>query len=289
MAAGMGSRYGGLKQLDQVGPSGETILEYSLYDALLAGFKKVVFVIRKDFESEFRSRFKRWESNLDMRFVYQDVNPELPWMKNPIQREKPWGTGHAVLVASREIQGPFAVINADDFYGRDAFTQIAGFLKTTCTQTHYGLVSFLLGRTLSPHGPVSRGVCSFDKKNSLLGIAEIQGIQILNGSFVNDTEPSRKLSTSTPVSMNFWAFHPSIFKTLEKDFQSFTLENTLNAKAEFLLPTHIFDLLKTDKIQVSGFSSAEYWYGITYRQDRDHVHAALDKMVQAGFYPSPLI
>lgn len=292
MAAGMGSRYGGLKQLDQVGPGGHTILEYSLFDAIQAGFDTVVFVIRRQFESEFKHQFvDRWQSQIDCRLAFQEQ--ELPWPDLNTVREKPWGTGHAVLAARDQISNPFAVINADDFYGRDAFLKLAKFLQTTCNPHHFGMISFSLGQTVSPHGTVSRGVCEIDDTGHLRGITELGGIQIQSSSqntasFMNTTDPSRELKAQTPVSMNCWGFHPDMFDSLETQFKEFAATNRNKSKAEFYLPSHVFDRLRAGEIDVSCYPTQAKWYGVTYREDRKEVERALNQMTEEGLYPSLL-
>jgi len=289
MAAGMGSRYGGLKQLDEIGPSKETILEFSLFDAIAAGFKKAVFVIRKDFEEEFRSRFgTRWEHKINIEYVHQELNPYCPWLTHQAKREKPWGTGHAVLCAESIIQEPFAVINADDFYGRLAFQKMSDFLQSKCDDATYGMVSFQLGKTLSPNGPVSRGVCTLDSSDRLKSIHEISGIQDLNGRVENQTFPEWVLNLNSPVSMNFWGFHPKFFTSLKEGFIEFTAANQGNPRAEFYIPTLVFQLINEGKANVQCYSSPETWHGITYREDRQSVDSAMRRLVEMGIYPSPL-
>jgi NDP-sugar pyrophosphorylase family protein len=289
MAAGMGSRYGGLKQLDEVGPSGETILDYSLHDAIRSGFQRVTFVIRHEFEEAFKTRFlTRWDKHIKASFAYQELSPVLPWLTTPVERKKPWGTGHAVLCASEQIDQPFAVINADDFYGLEAFRRMAEFLSRKITPTHFGMVHFQLGNTLSPFGPVSRGVCKLNDQSKLVSIREISGIEQEHGQIVNITDKSLELDAKTPVSMNFWGFHPRFFHSLRTDFKEFTRTHQRDTIAEFYLPAHVFKLLQQEAIEVTSFSSSQKWYGITYRQDREFVVQSLKKMSGEHQYTSPL-
>jgi len=289
MAAGMGSRYGGLKQLDEVGPSGETILDYSLHDAIQSGFKRVTFVIRREFEEAFKNRFlARWDKHIQASFAYQELSPDLPWLKTPVERKKPWGTGHAVLCASDQIDQPFAVINADDFYGIEAFRRMGEFLSLKITPTHFGMVHFQLGNTLSPFGPVSRGVCALDDQSKLVSIQEIAGIEQAREQIVNITDENLKLDSKTPVSMNFWGFHPRFFHSLRADFKEFTQTHLHDTAAEFYLPAHVFKLLQQKSIEVTSFPSSQKWYGITYRPDREFVVQSLKKMTGDHQYTSPL-
>ncbi|PIE91208.1 MAG: nucleotidyltransferase [Acidobacteria bacterium] len=289
MAAGMGSRYGGLKQLDEIGPHGETILEFSLYDAIQAGFGKVVFIIRKSFEREFKLRFsERWRNHIQIEYAYQEINPVLPGMNNNIKREKPWGTGHAVLCARPFINEPFAVINADDFYGRRAFEKMAAFLRNKCQPDAFCMIAFELGKTLSPNGSVSRGVCKVDENGLLSKIQEVSGIEKRGQAYRCASETQITLSDQTPVSMNFWGFHPDFFHSLQHGFLNFAKQNRDQSRAEFYLPSHVFHLIQQGKAKVHTQSSPDSWYGITYSQDKPLVREATSKLIQQQIYSSPL-
>jgi len=292
LAAGLGSRYGGLKQMDSVGPSGETVLDYSVYDALHAGFRKVVFVIRQDFASEFRERIgRRFESRAEVRYVLQEV-PRLPgtWTA-PAGRQKPWGTGHAVWCARGEIDGPFAVINADDFYSADSFRQLGRFLARPPTAgTEYCMIGFALANTLSVHGAVSRGVCVADAQGRLLGIEECTAIetQPAGARQVRADGAVRVFTGEETVSMNCWGFFPQVFSALERQFCEFLETQSGAPKAEFYLPTAVGAMVAQDGATVRILPTQAAWFGVTYQEDRTRVSDALARLVLAGDYPAPL-
>jgi dTDP-glucose pyrophosphorylase len=292
LAAGMGSRYGGLKQIDGVGPQGEILLEYSIYDAIQAGFGKIVFVIRPDLEVAFMEKIgqKLQAQQVPFEFVYQEIDTPIPGINAFPDREKPWGTGHAILVAKDAIQEPFAVINADDYYGADGFRSLVQFLQNECSPDHYAMVGYVLANTLSENGFVSRGVCETDTEYRLLSVTERTKIQ-RNDSGVIEYEADAEKTTlpdTTYVSMNFWGFHPNVFEALQRDFVAFVQHNWGHPKAEFYIPTAVNDLMQAGKIQVSLLPSQELWYGVTYKEDRETVARAFQEFIAAGKYPTAL-
>ncbi len=284
LAAGMGSRYGGLKQLDTFGPGENTIMDYSVRDAIEAGFNKVVFVIRREFESEFRSHIsKKYEDQIRVEHVFQEM--EIEGFET-IQRTKPWGTGHAILSASSVINEPFAVINADDFYGKSSFQSAFEFLQKECTPSLYGMVAFILKKTLSPYGAVSRGVCTVDDHSLLKKVEEHSGIAEKNGKIIglNSSGVENILDEKTLVSMNLWMFHQDIFKGLKKRFHEFVKENMNQSTTEFYIPSYVDEELNKGHLKVRVLTSDDKWYGVTYREDRDRVNRALNEMHSAGVY-----
>nr|WP_315075755.1 nucleotidyltransferase [uncultured Porphyromonas sp.] len=293
MAAGMGSRYGGLKQLDGVGPNGETIMDYSIYDALHAGFGKVVFVIRRDFEEEFRSKvLSKYEHAIPTEVVFQEIDKLPHPFVCPEGRVKPWGTNHAVLMAAEAICEPFCVINADDFYGREAFAVMAEALQAIdpSTKGDYCMVAYHLGNTLSEGGTVSRGVCSVDSEGCLQKVEEQTALAR------DPKDPSRCLDgksglafpLSTPVSMNFWGFTPDYFDYSQKAFVRFLEEHITEPKSEFYIPLMVDTLIKSGGAKVRLLSSTAQWFGVTYQEDRKNVVARLASLAADGTYPSPL-
>ncbi|MEN0046306.1 MAG: sugar phosphate nucleotidyltransferase, partial [Bacteroidota bacterium] len=235
LAAGMGSRYGGLKQIDAIGASGEAIIEYSIYDAIRAGFGKVVFVIRKSIEEPFRAKFAgKFEDKIQIEYVFQELDSPVAGLTEFPPREKPWGTGHAVLVTKDVVNEPFAVINADDYYGVQAYQQMADFLTKECAEDHYSMIGFTLRQTLSDHGHVNRGICTTDKGGYLQSVFEATKIQRGNNGqvfFINDAEEKEILDEKALVSMNFWGFHPSYFEALETHFRDFVKVNADKPRA----------------------------------------------------------
>jgi len=291
LAAGMGSRYGGLKQVDGVGPQDEAIIEYSIYDAIRAGYGKVVFVIREDIEAVFREKFgSRLEGLIPVEYAFQAINTPIEGIDELPHREKPWGTAHAVLVAEHLIREPFAVINADDYYGISAFKTMAGFLQNQCAPDHYSMIGYVLKNTLSDHGAVNRGVCEMDSNNLLTDVVERTKIQRQNGAvYYQDAQGhKRELSETALVSMNFWGFHPNIFGIIKEDFKTFVHENRDNPKAEFFIPLVINRLIKENRVKLSVLPSADLWYGVTYREDKPRVQEAFRALVAEGRYPDPL-
>jgi len=290
LAAGMGSRYGGLKQVDGVGPNGEPIIEYSVYDAIRAGFGKVVFVIRKDIEQAFREAFgDKFEDKIQVEYAFQAVNTPIEGISELPEREKPWGTAHAMLVARHLIDGPFAVINADDYYGISSFEDMARFLAHDCSPEHYAMIGYQLDKTLSEAGHVNRGICEVDENGLLTDVAERLKIHRTDEGIVYE-EDGRKhpLSEKTLVSMNFWGFHQHIFDEIRRQFIGFVQENRDNPKAEFYIPTVVNQLIKEGKIRLSVLPNKEQWYGVTYREDRLMVEKAFEALVEEGRYPGSL-
>jgi len=284
LAAGMGSRYGGLKQLDPVGPSGETILDYSVFDALRAGFDRVVFVIRRDFEETFKEKIgAKYAGRVAIDYVFQSLGALPPGFDVPLGRERPWGTGHATWCARDEVRQPFAVINADDFYGADSFRQLAAFL-TKAEGSSAAMVGFQLANTLSENGAVSRGVCEVAVDGTLLGVTEQTGI------LPAEVGAGRKFAGEAIVSMNCWGFTPEIFPRLDERLRSF-LEKALvetPSKAEFYLPGAISDLIAGGGVTVRVLPTTSNWFGVTYREDKPRVVEALAGLVRAGVYPQKL-
>lgn len=291
LAAGIGSRYGGLKQVDRVGPNGEAILEFSVFDAQRAGFGKVVFVIRKDIEAEFRERIgRKIERQIAVEYAFQEMNTGLDWLPDIPHRLKPWGTGHAILAARSCIGEPFAAINADDFYGADAFQALGQFLQHQCNPAEYAMVAYRLANTLSENGAVSRGQCTVDAGGYLVDVTERTKIERFPDSicYIDENGTRHPLPDNMPASMNCWGFHHTIFDELDRQFRTFVPANEANPKAEFYIPTAVNALLKAGKIRVRVLSSESPWYGVTYPEDKDTVQAALAAMVDSGQYPKGL-
>lgn len=292
LAAGMGSRYGGLKQLDGIGPNGETIMDYSVYDALRAGFGKVVFVIRESFEKEFREKvISKYEDHIQVEVVFQDLS-DLPdgFTLNP-EREKPWGTSHALLMAKNVINEPFASINADDFYGKESYQILAGQLKAMEGKTkEYCMVGYMVGNTLSESGSVTRGVCQVNSESYLKQIVERGKIERIDGvpRFMDDDKQWKNLTDTTYVSMNMWGFTPYFFDITESDFVEFLKENQNHPKAEFLIPTHVDSLVKKEEVKVKLLNTPSKWFGITYAEDRPDVVHKIQELVDNGKYPEKL-
>lgn len=292
LAAGMGSRYGSLKQVDPVGPSGETILEYSVYDAIRAGFGKVVFVIRRDIENDFKEIFiDKLRKHIEIEYVFQELNMIPAGISVPAERVKPWGTGHAVMVAAPKVKEPFAVINADDYYGADAYKKMADYLsKLGNNETKYSMVGFELDNTLSEHGLVSRGVCQEDANANLVSVVERTKIgRDEKGVAYRDADDKPVyISDKTIVSMNFWGFTPIFFNQLEQHFQKFIKNNYTNPKAEFFLPFVVDDLIKAQQASAKVLRSTDKWFGVTYKEDKPMVVAKVKELVEKGVYPRAL-
>ncbi len=289
----MGSRYGGLKQIDPVGPSGETVLDYAVYDARRAGFGKVVFVIRRDFEELFRTQIgSRYAGRIAVDYAFQALDALPAGFTPPAGREKPWGTGHAVWCARDLVKENFAVINADDFYGADSFSRLATFLNTEAGQApegtgvagaaEYAIVGFKLSNTLSEHGAVSRGVCATDAKGNLASIVETHGITPA------EVGPGKKFSGDTLVSMNCWGFTPQVFAGLDVQFKEFLAARGTEPKSEFYLPGSVSEMIARTEAEVKVLPTESAWFGVTYREDKPRVQAALLELVRAGKYPEKL-
>ena len=290
LAAGMASRYGSMKQTEGFGPAGETIMEYSVYDAIRAGFGKVVFIIRKDFAEGFKNTFEpKLKGKIKTAYVYQEMNSYLNGMPIPEGRTKPWGTAHAILCAKEVIKEPFAVINADDFYGQDAFIKAASFLKNDCNEKTYSIIGYELAKTLSEHGTVSRGVCQVDADNNLVSIKERTKIYREADTIVYEDEDGKhEVPFDSSVSMNFWCFHQALFPVTEKLFHQFVKENNHNIKAEFFIPLIGDEFVKTGGGTIKVIPCSSQWFGVTYKEDAPVVKTCIDKLVADGEYPSSL-
>lgn len=292
LAAGMGSRYGGLKQLDGVGPSGETIMDYSVYDALRSGFGKIVFVIRHSFEQEFKDKvIAKYENLIPTEIVFQELDM-LPegFMLNQ-EREKPWGTNHALLMGKEVINEPFAIINADDFYGRESFELLAGQLKKMeGKERNYCMIGYLLGNTLSEGGTVARGVCEIKEESYLEQIVERTEIKRIDGipAYRDEQNNWHRLTDTTPVSMNMWGFTPDYFKLAEENFASFLKLNSDKPNSEYLIPNEVNTLLKKNEIRVKLIPTPANWFGVTYATDRPEVVSQIAALVAKNIYPVTL-
>jgi dTDP-glucose pyrophosphorylase len=284
MAAGMGSRYGGLKQLDAIGPSGETIIDYSVYDAIKAGFTKVVFIIRTDFEQEFKSKITdKYEGQIQVEFAFQDLNDLPDEFTCPEGREKPWGTGHAILSARDVINEPFVAINGDDFYGRESFKVVADYYKKGANS--FSMVAFKLDKTLSSFGGVTRGLCTVndEKLNTVIETADLQ-----KTDYGVSSNRDIELDGSEPVSMNVWGFTPILFKYLEEKFVEFLSENGTEMKSEYLIPSVVNELIQSGQETVHVLRSGATWFGVTYKEDKPYVEGEIEKLVNKGEYPGKL-
>lgn len=293
MAAGIGSRYGGIKQLDGFGPSGEKLIDYTIFDAIQCGFSKIIFVIRKTIEKDFFEMvLKPWKGAIPMECIYQELDKVPSWFQAPKNRIKPWGTGHAILVASSKIHGPFSVVNADDFYGRSALKQMYVYLEkfVSSKDGEYALIGYQLKNTLSPHGGVSRGVCTQNEAGYLIRLCEVSPIQKTpQGIFYTDEKGiSHHLDETTLVSMNLWGFFPSFFEYLREDFEIFLKDHGNDLKAEFYVTTVIDRLIQTGIKKVKILSTNQEWFGVTYREDKSWVEAKIQELVTRGEYPENL-
>jgi len=292
LAAGMGSRYGGLKQLDGLGPNGETIMDYSIYDAIRGGFGKVVFVIRKDFEDEFRTKIiSKYEDHIPVEVVFQSLDKLPPGCKCPSDRTKPWGTNHAVLMGKEVIQEPFLVINADDFYGRDSYAVIGRELQAIeGKQNEYCMVGFRVGNTLSESGSVARGVCETDADGFLTGVVERTAIERINGDiqFIDENGVKVVLEENVPVSMNMWGFTPEYFAYSEAYFKDFLRQNRDDLKSEYFIPLMVNELVTKGIARVKVLDTTSKWFGVTYSADRQGVVDKIRALVDAGEYPAKL-
>jgi hypothetical protein len=290
LAAGMASRYGGMKQIESFGPSGETIMDYSIYDAIRAGFGKIVFIIREEFSDNFKSIFEpKLEGKLEIDYVYQDLRSFTGLFALPAERVKPWGTAHAVLCARDAVKEPFAVINADDFYGRDAFEKAYAFLMNDCKPDTWSIIGYELLKTLSDHGTVNRGVCEVDEKGNLSGIAERLNISMQGGDIVcADSAQPRVLSTASQVSMNFWCFHPSVFDYSQRLFDNFLALHGQEPKSEFFIPIVADQFIQEGKGVIRVIPTSSLWFGVTYKEDAPEVKKSIDQLVSGGSYPNTL-
>ena len=295
MAAGIGSRFGkGIKQLAPVGPNGEIIMEYSIYDALEAGFNKVVFIIRKDLEEEFRAVIgNKIEQITEVEYAFQSLEDLPDGFEKPADRTKPWGTGQAVLAAKNVLSEPFMVINADDYYGKEAYAEAFGYLTAEKEQSEKQklcMVGFVLKNTLSENGGVTRGICKVDEQGMLTDIVETHQIEMVpEGAAVRTEEGMQPIDIESPVSMNMWGLTPEFFHILEEGFEEFLSQiPESDLKAEYLLPTIIGELLKEQKVEVKVLKSHDKWFGVTYKEDKEAVVEAIRSLVANGVYPEKL-
>lgn len=293
LAAGMGSRYGGLKQLDGLGPNGETIMDYSVFDAMRAGFGKIVFVIRKSFEDDFREKvLSKYQNHIPVEVVFQDINDLPAGFKCPDERTKPWGTNHAVLMGKDVIKEPFAVINADDFYGRDSFAVLGKYLAELAdgTKNKYCMVGFRVGNTLSESGTVARGVCSTNANNHLQTVVERTEIMRVNGPVCYKDEEGKwvAIDDNTPVSMNMWGFTPDYFEYSTEYFIEWLKENGAQLKSEYYIPLMVNKLITEGTATVEVLDTTSKWFGVTYAADRQGVVDKINALIAAGEYPSKL-
>ncbi len=288
LAAGMGSRYGGIKQIDGFGPSGETIMDYSLFDAIRAGFTKVVFIVRDEIRDTVEEMFMpRLRGKVDVEFVIQSLDTFVPKEFLNSERTKPWGTSHAMLCAKEVINEPFAVINADDFYGLDAFAATADFFKNE-TGAH-AMVGYTLKNVLSDHGSVSRGCGERDANGFLKSVVERTTVVKENGKIISkEKSGDLELSPETPTSMNFWGFHPSIMSLTEQMFHQFLKANHQNVKSEFFIPLVVNDMIEKGLGKVKVISGGNTWFGVTYKEDKEIVSGKIKELVAAGKYPAKL-
>lgn len=292
MAAGLGSRFGaGIKQLEPVGPNNEIIMDYSIYDAVQAGFSKVVFIIRKDIEEAFQKMIgSRISEHVNVEYVFQETS-DVPEKFKSIERVKPWGTGHAVLCCKGVVNEPFAVINADDYYGKEAFVKLYNYLSADKSESgvlDLCMAGFILKNTLSENGSVTRGLCSIDSDNCLDEITETYNIRRENGKVLAGEDESYEISEDSYVSMNMWGCPSEFINVLEKEFESFLEESGTSAKAEFLLPIVIDKLLKNNKAKCTLLESRDKWFGVTYAEDKQAVVNSIRKLIADGVYPEKL-
>ncbi len=291
LAAGMGSRFGGLKQVEPIGPSGEAIIDYSIYDAIRAGFGKVVFIIRESFADAFKEKFEeKLKGKIDVDYVYQELDMLPEGFTLPEGREKPWGTAHAILVAKEIIDGPFCALNADDFYGKNAYRVMAGFLNSSEEPTEYSMVGYHLKNTLSEFGSVSRGICNIDENQNLVKIVETIKI-IKDGDKVisiEEDESQTLLTGEENVSMNIWGFKPSVFETIETMFSEFLKAEMHKPKSEMYIPSVVFDMIDAKKATVKVLEADSPWFGVTYKEDKPYVVEKINALIEKGEYPKNL-
>ena len=291
MAAGMASRYGSMKQIQQFGPGGETIMDYSIYDAINAGFDKIVFVIRKDFAEDFKNIFEpKLQGKIKTEYVFQDMEDYLDGKPIPANRKKPWGTSHAILCTKEVVDEPFAVVNADDFYGSDGFKKACDFLNNDCKEDVYAIVGYELSKTLSENGSVSRGVCEVDYNNNLIAINERIKIYKETGKMVyEDVDGSKhEIPENAKASMNFWCFHPAVFSFLEEEFKKFLNQNINDPKAEFLIPLTADQFIRSKKGVIKVLPTNAKWFGVTYKEDAPVVTENIKQLVAGKLYPPKL-
>lgn len=291
LAAGMGSRYGGNKQLDTVGPSGETIIDYSIYDAIRAGFGKIVFVIRRDIEDQVKERFvKKLKGRIEVEYVFQEITNLPEGVKVSPERQKPWGTSHAILVTEKVIREPFGVINADDYYGVESFSILRDFLVNDSNPDMYCIVGYKMKNTLSDHGHVNRGVCRVGSDGYLRKIVETRQIEktATGAQAPMEGGEMEKFTGEEVVSMNLWGFKPSCYGFLGEEFRNFINEKGMDLKSELDIPTSIDKFVKSGQISIKILMSNERWFGVTYREDKPHVVESIGSMIRKGIYPRNL-
>ena len=292
LAAGMGSRYGSLKQMDGVGPNGEAIIDYSVYDAIRAGFGKVVFVIRHSFADDFCEVFnaERFGHRIEVEYVFQELDNLPEGFALPAERQKPWGTNHAVMMGADVINTPFAVINADDFYGRDAYAVIGRYLSELAgSEGKYCMVGYEVSKTLSENGTVSRGVCTVDAEGNLQGMVERTKIERVNGTIVfHDLGTDEPLEENTPVSMNLFGFTPDYFAHSEAYFKEFLKENIDNLKSEFFIPLMVNKVINDGTASMRVLQTSSKWFGVTYKEDKPQLMQKIEELIAAGEYPRNL-
>ena len=289
LAAGMASRYGSMKQVDGFGPNGETIIDYSIYDAIKAGFGKVSFIIREEFLDSFKAIFEpKLAGRIETDYVFQSYDLTQFGIDKTVERSKPWGTAHAVLAARNQINEPFCVINADDFYGYEAFEKMAEFLTTEVKDDYYSLMGYQIDRTLSDYGSVSRGVCKVED-GKMVEVNERTEVYFKDSDvFYKDASGEHQLPNDTRVSMNFWGFTPAVFKQSEEMFRKFVDANESNPKAEFFIPLVADELIKSGVAQFKVIPTGNKWFGVTYKEDKPIVQASINELVENGTYPSNL-
>ena len=293
LAAGMGSRYGGLKQIDPVGPNGEIILDYSIYDAIHSGFDKICFIIRKDIEKDFREVVSsHWENKIQVEYAFQQLDKLLAPFKVPEGRVKPWGTGHAIMCAADKVHEPFAAINADDFYGRSGYAQLGKVLAENTNPNRHFMVGFPLKNTLSEFGSVSRGICRKDQNDLLIEVIERTKIEKLGNDgravFTDDDGSKTELTGNEIASMNFWGFMPSLFNSLGELFEEFLSKRGQEMKSEFYIPAAVFSMIQSGKAEVKVLESADSWFGVTYREDKPRVQEDIKALIAKGVYPEKI-
>ncbi len=290
LAAGLGSRYGSLKQIEPIGPHGEAIIDYSVYDAIKAGFGKVVFVIKKDIEIDFKENLlARFQDKVETGYVFQELDMLPGGYELPSNRLKPWGTAHAIMVSEKAVTTPFAAINADDYYGYEAFSEMHGFLQEKDTLKEYCMIGYRLDNTLSDHGTVSRGLCSIDREGFLVSVSELTKIKREKGKiFHYETGESVELSGGATVSMNMWGFGTSVFGHIRQRLSSFLDLNIKDPKAEFYIPTLVDQLIRDGEIRVRVLDCNSTWFGITYKEDREAARNSIIEKIRNGEYPENL-
>lgn len=289
LAAGMGSRYGGIKQIDGFGPNGETIMDYSLFDAVRSGFTKVVFIVREEIKETVKEIFlPKLKGKVEVDFVVQALDTLVPKEYQNPERQKPWGTGHAMLCAKDVIHEPFAVINADDFYGQEAFQNVAGFFRSSNNADH-ALVGYTLKNVLSDFGSVSRGVGEEDANGYLTSVVERTNVSRVDGKIIaKEKDGDVELNPEAKTSMNFWGFHPSIFPATERMFHNFLKENSSNIKSEFFIPLIANELVRSGEGKIKVISGGSTWFGVTYKEDKEAVSQKIKDLVNQGEYPAKL-